>query len=80
MPSSPARRFDYGLSCCLQSQHERPEGDGLAYGTGVCWSRLLKLKLKEVQLPAFNPVGDLAESWEQPDDLTYVFKLRRGVK
>ena len=26
------------------------------------------------------PRGDLAESWEQPDRLTYVFHLRRGVK
>jgi peptide/nickel transport system substrate-binding protein len=25
------------------------------------------------------PRGDLAESWEQPDRLTYVFHLRRGV-
>ena len=25
------------------------------------------------------PHGDLAESWEQPDGLTYVFHLRRGV-
>jgi ABC-type transport system substrate-binding protein len=26
------------------------------------------------------PRGDLAEAWEQPDRLTYVFHLRRGVK
>ena len=25
------------------------------------------------------PVGILAESWEQPDDTTYVFTLREGV-
>jgi len=25
------------------------------------------------------PYGDLAESWEQPDDRTYVFRLRPGV-
>src|SRR5262249_59368989 len=24
--------------------------------------------------------GDLAESWTQPNDTTYVFKLRRGVR
>jgi len=24
--------------------------------------------------------GDLAESWTQPSDTTYVFKLRRGVR
>jgi len=27
-----------------------------------------------------NPVGDLAERWEMPDPLTYVFHLRRGVR
>lgn len=28
----------------------------------------------------WTPRGDLAESWEAPDPLTYVFHLRRGVK
>lgn len=27
-----------------------------------------------------NPQGDLAESWEAPDALTYTFHLRRGVR
>jgi peptide/nickel transport system substrate-binding protein len=27
-----------------------------------------------------NLHGDLAESWETPDELTYVFRLRKGVK
>ncbi|MDF2949541.1 MAG: extracellular solute-binding protein family 5 [Sedimentibacter sp.] len=27
-----------------------------------------------------NFVPELAESWEQPDELTYIFKLREGVK
>ena len=27
-----------------------------------------------------NFIPELAESWEQPDDLTYIFKLRQGVK
>src|SRR5229473_2385776 len=27
-----------------------------------------------------NPRGDLAERWESPDPLTYVFHLRRGVR
>lgn len=27
-----------------------------------------------------NLHGDLAESWETPDALTYVFRLRKGVK
>src|SRR5438128_1414999 len=46
------------------------------YGIGVCYSRLLKFKLRGIQLPASIPVGDAAESWTQPDDLTYIFKLR----
>jgi peptide/nickel transport system substrate-binding protein len=28
----------------------------------------------------FTIEGDLAESWSQPDDTTYVFKLRKGVR
>jgi peptide/nickel transport system substrate-binding protein len=52
----------------------------VGYGVGVCYSKLLKLKLKGVQMPAALPTGDLAESWEQPDDVTYVFKLRPNVK
>lgn len=27
-----------------------------------------------------NYIPELAESWEQPDDVTYIFKLREGVK
>jgi peptide/nickel transport system substrate-binding protein len=27
-----------------------------------------------------NPVGDLAERWETPDPLTYIFHLRHGVR
>lgn len=27
-----------------------------------------------------NPRGDLAESWETPDPLTYIFHLRRGIR
>jgi peptide/nickel transport system substrate-binding protein len=50
------------------------------YAIGVAYGRLLKLKLKDVQLPAFIPTGDAAESWEQPDDLTYIFKLRPNAK
>lgn len=50
------------------------------YVIGVCYSRLLKFKLKDVALPAFIPIADAAISWEQPDDLTYVFKLRPGMK
>jgi peptide/nickel transport system substrate-binding protein len=44
-------------------------------------SRLLKHKAgPDVKPGTFEIVGDLAESWTQPNDKTYVFKLRKGVK
>ena len=44
-------------------------------------SRLLKHKAGPQVAPGTFPVeGDLAESWTQPSDTTYVFKLRRGVR
>ena len=30
-------------------------------------------------LPVYSMTGNLAESWESPDDTTYVFKIRQGV-
>ncbi len=44
-------------------------------------SRLLKHKAGPAIQPGTFPFeGDLAESWSQPDETTYVFKLRRGVR
>src|SRR5262245_32232794 len=44
-------------------------------------SRLLRHKAGPNVTPGTFPIeGDLAESWSQPNDTTYVFKLRRGVK
>ena len=44
-------------------------------------SRLLKHKAGPSVVPGTFPVeGDLAESWTQPNETTYVFKLRKGVK
>ena len=44
-------------------------------------SRLLKHKAGPgVQPGTFVLEGDLAESWSQPDETTYVFKLRKGVR
>jgi peptide/nickel transport system substrate-binding protein len=44
-------------------------------------SRLVKHKAGPGVQPGTFPIeGDLAESWTQPNDTTYVFKLRRGVK
>ena len=44
-------------------------------------SRLLKHKAGPSVVPGTFPIeGDLAESWTQPNELTYVFKLRRAVR
>jgi peptide/nickel transport system substrate-binding protein len=44
-------------------------------------SRLVRHKAGPAIPPGtFAIEGDLAESWSQPDDTTYVFKLRRGVR
>jgi peptide/nickel transport system substrate-binding protein len=44
-------------------------------------SRLLRHKAGPSVVPGTFPIeGDLAESWTQPNETTYVFKLRRGVR
>ncbi len=46
-----------------------------------CMSRLVKVKAGADVVPGTQPIEpDLAESWSQPNDTTYVFKLRRGVR
>ena len=44
-------------------------------------SRLLRHRAGPGVRPGTFPIeGDLAQSWQQVDDTTYVFKLRRGVR
>jgi peptide/nickel transport system substrate-binding protein len=44
-------------------------------------SRLVKHKAgPDVVAATFAIEGDLAESWSQPNETTYVFKLRKGVR
>ena len=44
-------------------------------------SRLLKHKAGPGVRPGSFPIeGDLAESWQQVNDTTYVFKLKKGVR
>jgi len=44
-------------------------------------SRLLKHRAGPSVRPGTFPIeGDLAESWTQPNETTYVFKLRKGVR
>lgn len=47
----------------------------------MSYSGLLQFKHgRDVQGGSYIPAPDLAESYEQPDDLTYLFKLQRGAK
>jgi peptide/nickel transport system substrate-binding protein len=44
-------------------------------------SRLVRHRAGPSVPPGAFPIeGDLAESWQQPNDTTYIFKLRRGVR
>ena len=57
----------------------------ISYKTNVLYtfshSRLLKYKAgPAVQPGTFTLEGDLAESWSQPNETTYIFKLRKGVR
>src|SRR2546425_3912866 len=57
----------------------------ISYKTNVLLSfthsRLIKHKAGAHVTPGTFPLeGDLAESWSQPNETTYVFKLRKGVR
>ncbi len=45
------------------------------------YSRLVKVKAGPSVKPGTYPIEpDLAESWTQPNDTTYIFKLKKGVR
>src|SRR5262245_32979889 len=47
----------------------------------LCYSRLVKVKAGPTVKPMTYPIEpDLAESWTQPNDTTYIFKLKKGVR
>src|SRR5262249_14082075 len=48
-------------------------------GPGIVLSKLMQFRA-DVPPGSSIPTGDLAESWEQPDELTYIFKLRPNAK
>src|SRR5215831_6182147 len=57
----------------------------IAFKTQIVYSfthsRLLKHKAGPPVAPgSFILEGDLAESWAQPSETTYVFRLRKGVR
>jgi ABC-type transport system substrate-binding protein len=71
--TSAARSLEPHLSSGLSSAG--------SVGPAICYSGLLTFKWgPDIQAPTYIPTGDLAESWTQPDDLTYLFKLRPGLK
>jgi peptide/nickel transport system substrate-binding protein len=56
-------------------------GASNATSPAIVYSQMITLKWgPDFKLPSWIPGPDLAESWQQADDLTYVFKLRQGVK
>src|SRR5437867_1317833 len=65
-----------GFDPHLVANHHR-----IATNLSFTHSRLVKVKAGPSIAPGTLPVEpDLAESWSQPNDRTYVFKLRRGVR
>lgn len=48
-------------------------------GPGIAYSKVLGFDLTKFP-DSLEPIGDLAESFENPDPTTYVFHLRRNVK
>ena len=65
-----------GFDPHLFSNHHR-----ISTNLSFTHSRLVKVKAGPSIVPGTLPVeGDLAESWTQPNDRTYVFRLRKGVR
>jgi len=65
-----------GFDPHLATNHHR-----IATNLSFTHSRLVKVKAGPSVVPGTLPVEpDLAESWSQPNDRTYVFKLRKGVR
>jgi peptide/nickel transport system substrate-binding protein len=49
-------------------------------GYDAMFDSLVRFEVADAKTGQHKIVGHLAESWEQPDPRTYVFKLKRGVK
>src|SRR5438445_539719 len=65
-----------GFDPHLMANHHR-----IATNLSFTHSRLVKVKAGAAVVPGTQPLEpDLAESWSQPNDRTYVFKLRKGVR
>jgi peptide/nickel transport system substrate-binding protein len=86
-PTPAAAQFKLGGTFKMSYQGEAANLDphlladlgSNAYGPGIAYSKLVQYRT-DVKPGETVPTGDLAESWEQPDEVTYIFKLRAGAK
>src|SRR5262249_43328018 len=75
-------RIQYGSSDAPHLDiHQSNSRAVISYGVNMAYSQLLTYKYGPgTPIPNFSVTTDLAESFDQPDERTYVFKLRGGVK
>jgi ABC-type transport system substrate-binding protein len=67
----------------LASHRDPHQANGIGLGIDplICYSKLVTYQWgKDIKAPSYLPGPDLAESWSQADETTYLFKLRSGVK
>ncbi|MDO8477633.1 MAG: ABC transporter substrate-binding protein [Candidatus Rokubacteria bacterium] len=81
---TPKRGGTFRVRFTLAPPHFDPQ-QTVAFTTMVplsfTHSRLVRVKAGPSVKPGTQPLEpDLAESWTQPNDTTYIFKLRRGVR
>jgi peptide/nickel transport system substrate-binding protein len=81
---TPKRGGTFRLRSHVAPVHFDPH-QTIAFSTMIplsfAYSRLVKVKAGPSVKPMTYPIeADLAESWTQPNDTTYVFKLKKGVR
>jgi peptide/nickel transport system substrate-binding protein len=81
---TPKRGGTFRLRSHVQPPHFDPHAI-LAFSTMIplsfAYSRLVKVKAGTSVVPGTQQVEpDLAESWSQPNETTYIFKLKKGVR
>ena len=84
LAQTPKRGGVFRVRHHVQPVHFDPHAT-IAFSTmmplSYCMSRLVKVKAGPSIVPGTQPIEpDLAESWTQPNDTTYVFKLKKGVR
>ncbi len=73
-------RFAYHLQPPSLDPHETVSV-GLMNPAALAYSRLLRFRVgADVEPRQLSLEPDLAEAWEQTDDVSYFFRLRRGVR